>query len=128
MSKRRGMVSTEANQTIWPHVIVGFVLAAGAVRWLGAELGVSGAAGLVGAGLGYLRHCWVNPLVRCWWPTWFWLAWFGLQGCGANRSAMTSGKYFGVQKRCPLHPNSPVYVRPVARMLPTKRKPPKDKP
>lgn len=124
MAKRRGTVKTESSQTVWPHLIVGFVLAAVAVAYLGGEPTVSGAAGSVGAALGYLQHCWVKPLVKCWWPTWFWLGWFGLQGC-SNR-AITGGKYYAEKRPCPLHPNSPHYRRLGARLL--GRGKPRDKP
>ena len=125
-SRRRSKASADSSQSVWPHIIVGFLVVAVPVGYLGTDPQGSVVAGCIGAVLGYLRHCWKHPLARCWWPTWFWLGWFGLQGCQGRST--TSGKYYGIKPRCPLHPNSPVYVRLVARALPTKRKPPKDKP
>lgn len=115
MTKRRSKPPADSSQSVWPHLIIGFVLAAAGVRYLGGGPDASVWAGCVGAVLGYLRHCWIKPMVRCWWPTWFWLAWFGLQGC-SNRST-TGGKYFSIKSRCPLHPNSPYYRRLGARLL-----------
>jgi hypothetical protein len=126
MPSRRG-TSAEPNQTIWPHLVVGFVAGAVAVRLLGGESSALAVPGLVGAGLGYLLHCWQHPLAKCWWPsrglTGWLLGLFGLRGCGDR--TVTSGKYYSIKRRCPLHPRSPVYVRVVARGLPTRRKPPK---
>jgi hypothetical protein len=61
--------TAEPNQTIWPHLVVGFVAGAVAVRLLGGESSALAVPGLVGAGLGYLLHCWQHPLAKCWWPS-----------------------------------------------------------
>jgi hypothetical protein len=116
MTKRRGKGTTaDSTQSIWPHLLVGFAVGALGVGYLGAEPGSAGVAGLVGAVLGYLRHCWKYPQARCWWPTWFWLGWFGLRGCNGRQA--TSGKYYTFKPKCPLHPNSPTYRRVVARVM-----------
>jgi hypothetical protein len=96
--------AAEPNQTIWPHLVVGFVAGAVAVRLLGGEPSALVVPGLVGAGLGYLLHCWQHPLAKCWWPsrgvTGWLLGLFGLRGCGDR--TVTSGKYYSIKRRCPV--------------------------
>ena len=124
IARKRSAVTADSSQSVWPHLIIGFLLAAAGVVYLGGEPSITTVAGSVGAVLGYLRHCWIRPMVRCWWPTWFWLGWFGLKGCGTR--ATTGGKYYAFNQPCPLHPNSPYYRRLGARLL--GREKPKVKP
>jgi hypothetical protein len=105
---------TEASESVWPHLIVGFVLAAGAAAYGGAEGSAVAAVGGVGAVLGFVLHNRQRPQVQCWWPGWWWLP-PGLKGCRGR--ATTVGKYYGFKRPCPLHPQTSYYIRPVARLF-----------
>lgn len=111
---RRGGAEGRPEQTVWPHLIVGFVVLAVVAAHTGGAGDVVVAAGGAGALAGYLWHCWSRPFARCWWPTWWWLP-ASLKGC-RNRP-ITAGKYYRRKKPCPLHPNGPDYRRVGARIL-----------
>jgi hypothetical protein len=105
---RRGGAETRPEQTVWPTLILGFVIGAGLATYGGGAGEVLLAGGVSGGVLGYLAHCWRRPFAECWWPTW-------LRGC-RNRP-VTPGKYYRMKKPCPLHPNNPHYRRVGARVL-----------
>lgn len=98
----------DANESVWPHLLIGFALAAGLAAYGGAEPNAAAAVGAAGAVLGYVLHNWQRPQVQCWWPRWLW-------GCGGR--VTSRGKYYKFKRSCPLHPSTSYYVRPLARMF-----------
>jgi hypothetical protein len=107
--------SQSSNESVWPHLIVGFVAVAAVAAYAGAPPGSAAGLGLLGAAAGYVLHVRQRPQVECWWPGWWWLSLFGLQGCRGR--ATTRGKYYAFKRPCPLHPSTSYYVRPLARMF-----------
>jgi hypothetical protein len=66
----------------------------------------------------YVWSCWDRPIAPCPAPTWFWLRWIGLQGCGDGRldtdgegHARMPGEW------CWAHPDSRYYIRLVSRLM-----------
>lgn len=118
------VVTNSPSESVWPHLIVGFVAAAGLAAYGGAAPRAAAVVGLLGAVLGFVLHNWQRPQVECWWPGWWWLGLIGLQGCRGR--ATTRGKYYAFKNPCPLHPRTSYYVRPLARLFgwggPKKRK------
>lgn len=102
------MADQSANQSVWPHLIVGYLAVAGLVVYASGAPATAGGVGLVGAVLGYVLHNWQRPQARCWWPRL-------LGGCG--NSEATKGKYYKFKRPCPLHRSTSYYVRPLARMF-----------
>lgn len=96
------------GESVWPHLLVGFVAAAVLAAGSGADTGAAGLVGLGGAVAGFVLHNWQRPQVQCWWPRL-------LGGCGGRET--TRGKYYRFKRSCPLHPSTSYYVRPVARLF-----------
>lgn len=111
------------SESVWPHLIVGCIAAAGVAAYLGAAPGVAMWCGVGGAAAGFVLHNWQRPQVNCWWPGWWWLP-PGLKGCRGRST--TRGKYYAFKRPCPLHRSTSYYVRPLARLFgwggPKKRK------
>ena len=113
MGKRKAL--PESSESVWPHLIAGFAVAAGVAVYAGVEPGGATALGVGGAVVAFILHNWQHPQVECWWPGWWWLGLLGLRGCRGR--ATTRGKYYAFKRPCPLHPSTSYYVRPVARMF-----------
>ena len=103
-----------ASESVWPHLIVGFVAAAALAAYAGAPPESAAGWGLAGAVAGYVLHVRQRPQVQCWWPGWWWLP-PGLKGCRGRST--TRGKYYTFKRSCPLHRSTSYYVRPLARVF-----------
>lgn len=97
-----------SNESVWPHLIVGFVAVVAVAAYAGAPPGTAAWLGLVGAVVGYVLHVWRRPQAECWWPWWLW---------GCRGRSTTRGKFYRFKRPCPLHPSTSYYVRPLARVF-----------
>jgi hypothetical protein len=109
------VASTPSAESVWPHLIIGFMVGAAVAAYSGGEPGSAGWWGLAGSVAGYVLHVWQWPQVECWWPGWWWLRLLGLQGCRGRST--TRGKFYRFKRPCPLHRRTSYYVRPVARLF-----------